>query len=168
MLKITYSLKKLLSNLLLFKKSSKHAKLLYPPSIWLRVKNPSNLKRTCLILGQYYLFTFSVPASTSISLFSPLPGFNSKSKPAAQMWDGAEGCSLEKWEGMEKGSRLHKVRPWIWIPLKQCFSTIVFHDLPPAETYGEGGGFRMGNTCIPVVDSFWYMAKPIQYCKVKK
>ena len=32
----------------------------------------------------------------------------------------------------------------------------------------EGGGFRMGNTCIPVVDSFWYMKKPIQYCKVKK
>ena len=31
-----------------------------------------------------------------------------------------------------------------------------------------GGGFRMGNTCIPVADSFWYMAKPIQYCKVKK
>ena len=26
----------------------------------------------------------------------------------------------------------------------------------------------MGNTCIPVVDSCWYMAKPIQYCKVKK
>jgi len=32
----------------------------------------------------------------------------------------------------------------------------------------EGGGVRMGNTCIPVADSFWYMAKPIQYCKVKK
>ena len=32
----------------------------------------------------------------------------------------------------------------------------------------EGGGFRMRNTCIPVADSFWYMAKPIQYCKVKK
>ena len=32
----------------------------------------------------------------------------------------------------------------------------------------EGGGFRMGNTCIPVVDSFLYMAKPTQYCKVKK
>ena len=31
-----------------------------------------------------------------------------------------------------------------------------------------GGGFRMGNTCIPVADSFQYMAKPIQYCKVKK
>ena len=32
----------------------------------------------------------------------------------------------------------------------------------------EGGGFRMENTCIPVADSFWYKAKPIQYCKVKK
>ena len=31
----------------------------------------------------------------------------------------------------------------------------------------EGGGFRMGNTFIPVADSFLYMAKPIQYCKVK-
>ena len=29
-------------------------------------------------------------------------------------------------------------------------------------------GFRMGNTCIPVADSCRYMAKPIQYCKVKK
>jgi len=31
-----------------------------------------------------------------------------------------------------------------------------------------GGGFRMGNTCIPGAESFRYMAKPIQYCKVKK
>ena len=32
----------------------------------------------------------------------------------------------------------------------------------------EGGWFRMGNTCKPVVDSFRYMAKPVQYYKVKK
>ena len=32
----------------------------------------------------------------------------------------------------------------------------------------EGGGFRMGNTCIPVADSCRYMEKPIRYCKVKK
>ena len=32
----------------------------------------------------------------------------------------------------------------------------------------EGGGFRMGNTCIPVADSFRYLAKPIQYFKVYK
>ena len=30
-----------------------------------------------------------------------------------------------------------------------------------------GGRFRMGNTCTPVVDACWCMAKPIQYCKVK-
>ena len=30
-----------------------------------------------------------------------------------------------------------------------------------------GGGFRMGNTCTPVVDSCWCMAKLIQYCKFK-
>ena len=29
-----------------------------------------------------------------------------------------------------------------------------------------GAGYRMGNTCTPVADSCWYMAKPIQYCKV--
>ena len=30
----------------------------------------------------------------------------------------------------------------------------------------EGGGFRMGNAGITVADSFWYLAKLIQYCKV--
>ena len=29
-----------------------------------------------------------------------------------------------------------------------------------------GGRFRIGNTCTPVADSCWCMAKPIQYCKV--
>ena len=34
---------------------------------------------------------------------------------------------------------------------------------------GEGGGrgFRMRNTCTPMVDSCKCKAKPIQYCKVK-
>ena len=30
----------------------------------------------------------------------------------------------------------------------------------------EGGGLRMGNTGISVADSFRYLAKLIQYCKV--
>ena len=38
----------------------------------------------------------------------------------------------------------------------------------PEGWYGEGRGFRMGNTCTPVVDSCQCMAKPIQYCKVKQ
>jgi len=29
-------------------------------------------------------------------------------------------------------------------------------------------GFRIGNTCTPVEDACWCMAKPIQYCKVKQ
>ena len=31
-----------------------------------------------------------------------------------------------------------------------------------------GGEFRIENMCTPVVDACWCMAKPIQYCKVKK
>ena len=38
----------------------------------------------------------------------------------------------------------------------------------PRGRVGEGGGFRMGNSGIPVADSFRYLAKLIQYCKVKK
>ena len=32
----------------------------------------------------------------------------------------------------------------------------------------RGGGFMFGNSCTPVVDSCQCMAKPKQYCKVKK
>ena len=47
-----------------------------------------------------------------------------------------------------------------------CLGLVHWDD--PGDGMGreEGGGFRMGNTCIPVVDSFRYLAKPIQYCKV--
>ena len=31
----------------------------------------------------------------------------------------------------------------------------------------EGGGFRMGNMCMPVADSFLYMAEPINIVKFK-
>ena len=45
-----------------------------------------------------------------------------------------------------------------------CLGLVHWDD--PEGWYGEGGGFRMGNTCIPVADSFQYLAKTIQYCKV--
>ena len=32
----------------------------------------------------------------------------------------------------------------------------------------EGGRLRMGNTCIPMADSFWCLAKLIELCKVWK
>ena len=48
-----------------------------------------------------------------------------------------------------------------------CLGLVHWDD--PEGWYGEeGGGFRMGNTCICVVDSCCYREKPIQYCKVKK
>ena len=31
-----------------------------------------------------------------------------------------------------------------------------------------GAGLRIGNMCTPVADSCWCMAKPINYCKVKR
>ena len=31
----------------------------------------------------------------------------------------------------------------------------------------EGSGFRMGTTCMPVADSFLYMAEPINIVKFK-
>ena len=47
-----------------------------------------------------------------------------------------------------------------------CLGLVHWDD--PEEWYRErvGRGFRMGNTCILVVDSCQCMAKPIQYCKV--
>ena len=45
-----------------------------------------------------------------------------------------------------------------------CLGLVHWDD--PEGGYGEGGGFRMGNTGIPVADSFRYLAKLIQYCKV--
>ena len=49
-----------------------------------------------------------------------------------------------------------------------CLGLVHWDD--PEGWYGEGEGRRVqdGDTCIPVADSCWYMAKPIQYCKVKK
>ena len=71
----------------------------------------------------------------------------------------------------------------------QLVSYMIFHmfqchspkSSPPLDAWGwctgttqrdgvgreEGGGFRMGSTCIPVVDSFWCLAKLIQCFRFK-
>ena len=45
-----------------------------------------------------------------------------------------------------------------------CLGLVHWDD--PEGWYGkvEGGGFRMESTCTPMADSWWCMAKPIQYC----
>ena len=50
----------------------------------------------------------------------------------------------------------------------RCLGLVHWDD--PEGEHGEGreSGFRIGNSCIPVTDSCQCMAKPIQYCKVKK
>ena len=45
-----------------------------------------------------------------------------------------------------------------------CLGLVHWDD--PEGWCGEGGGSRMGNTCIPVADSFLYLAKLIQLYKV--
>ena len=45
-----------------------------------------------------------------------------------------------------------------------CLGLVHWDD--PEGWNGEGGGFRMGNTGIPVADSFRFLAKLIKYCKV--
>ena len=47
-----------------------------------------------------------------------------------------------------------------------CLGLVHWDDQRDGVGREEGGGFRMGNTGIPVADSFRYLAKLIQYCKV--
>ena len=72
----------------------------------------------------------------------------------------------EAWRAVIHG--VAKSRTWLsdWTDWLSCNPI-------PGYIAGENSnlktwGFRMRNTCIPVADSCWYMAKPIQYCKVKK
>ena len=46
-----------------------------------------------------------------------------------------------------------------------CLGLVHWDD--PERWYGEGGGFRIGNSGTPMADSCQCMPKPIQYCKVK-
>ena len=50
----------------------------------------------------------------------------------------------------------------------QCSGLVHWDDPEGWDGEWGGRGFRMGNTCTPMVDSCQFMAKPIQYCKVKK
>ena len=76
------------------------------------------------------------------------------------------------------GNILSTLPSWLFFPLSKKWPILVREKLSHAWGWctgmtqrdgmgrEEGGGLRMGNTCIPVVDSFWYLAKLIQLCKV--
>ena len=70
--------------------------------------------------------------------------------------NGIEICIISYTKQVASPDSMHDTR---------CLGLVHWDD--PEGWYGEeGGGFRMGNTCMPVVDSFRFMAEPIQYCKV--
>jgi len=48
----------------------------------------------------------------------------------------------------------------------RCLGLVHWDDPEGGKGREEGGGFRIGNAGIPVADSFRYLAKLIQYCKV--
>ena len=83
-------------------------------------------------------------------------------------WDDLEECLWNMYSIIYETHLQLKFDAGYWLPGTGC--TILVHWDDPEEWYMVGGwrGVRDGNTCIPVADSCWYMAKPIQYCKVKK
>ena len=79
-----------------------------------------------------------------------------------------EGVGGMIWEnGIEtcKTSYVKRITSPGLMPDTGCLGLVHWDD--PERLDGEGGGFRMGNTCIPMADSSQCMAKPIQYYKVK-
>ena len=74
------------------------------------------------------------------------------------VWEnGVETCILLYVKQITSPSSMHDTG---------CSGLVHWDD--PEGWYGEGGGFRMDNTCTPMADSCQCMAKPIQYYKVKK
>ena len=76
------------------------------------------------------------------------------------MWeDGIETCKLSYVKRIASPGSMHDTG---------CSSLVHWDDQRDETGKKMGGGFRMGNTCTPMVDSCHYMAKPIQYYKVEK
>ena len=80
------------------------------------------------------------------------------------MGEGAGGMIWENGIEIRMISYMERVASPGSMHNTECLGLVHWDD--PEGWYGEGGGFRMGNTCIPVADSFRCLAKPIQYCKV--
>ena len=68
----------------------------------------------------------------------------SKEGEGGKIWEnGIETCKISCMKQVASPGSMHDTG---------CLGLVHWDD--PEGWYGEGGGFRMGNTCIPVADSF--------------
>ena len=75
------------------------------------------------------------------------------------IWEnGIETCILSCKKRITSLCSVQTQDAWGW-----CIGMIQRDDMG----WEVGGGFRIGNSCTPVVDSCQCTAKPMQYCKVK-
>ena len=75
-----------------------------------------------------------------------------------EIWEnGSETCIISCMKPVTSPGSMHDTG---------CLGLVHWDDPEGGMGREEGGGFRMGNTGIPVADSFRYLAKLIQYCKV--
>ena len=75
-----------------------------------------------------------------------------------EIWEnGIETCIISCMKRVASPGSMHNTG---------CLGLVHWDD--PEGGFGRevGGGFMMGNVGIPVADSFPYLAKLIQYCKV--
>ena len=74
------------------------------------------------------------------------------------IWEnGIETCKLSYVKRIASPGLMHETG---------CLGLVHWDD--PEGWDGEGGGFRMGNTCTPMADSCQCVVKTIQYCTENK
>ena len=74
------------------------------------------------------------------------------------IWEnGIETCKLSYVKRIASPGLMHETG---------CLGLV--HGDDPEGWDGEGGGFRMGNTCTPMADSCQCVVKTIQYCTENK
>ena len=74
------------------------------------------------------------------------------------IWEnGIETCTLSYVKWIASPDSMHETG---------CSGLVHWDDPEGWDGEGSGRGFRMGNTCTPVVNSCQCMAKPLRYSKV--
>ena len=75
-----------------------------------------------------------------------------------KIWEnGIETCKISCMKRVASPGLMHDTG---------CLGLVHWDDPEGWNGREGGGGFRMGNTCIPVADSFRYLAKLVQLRKV--